>query len=1066
MKNKKKQLATKIILSIVIGIYHAVPAYALPNQGTLDNSNAAAISTQGTTMSITGKGANNILNWATFSIDKGETVNFTDKSNYLNLVRGVDISRIYGTLSGGGTVYLVNPNGILFGQGAKLDNVGSFIASTRNISVINQDAFLNNPNDTAAVLGTDSKEMDNKDYYPSDSSYVPKISVADIQLTNVPQSATKIILDGPCGVILKTTELLDKTTQVLTRKDSGEIGIGSDTDKVTLTDAQKAKISLVEGNTITAYSENSNVLQGYKKINNLDELKDIEKYGHFLLNDNIDATNVLNYHPYNASYGVLDGMGYEISNLKVSESGGHAGLFAEANNTTIRNLGLVNANIKGEKQWVNGYHGSTEDTYGTGGIAGDFSGEMTNVYVTGKIQGDGDVGGIVGKLSYGGSIWHSHNSSSITGKKSYSLGGIVGRVGFQSTLYRSFLVNTYNQGDIFETESDYTNSYETINNLEIGGIVGAINNGYSDDSYPYADELAKATVLGVYNTGNIYNEIKASNLFSCNVTVGGIVGHVGPANPRFTADGVFVNIGDAYNLGKVDGRTYEKNGQIKSVNEYEGGILGNNESSPYNYTTIIKTSNITGNEMPSYYVKEKVTNSKNGFGNGITEQQMQEKFKPEMFGIYNIANIQSKSTGTPITSTPVDPTPVDPTPVDPTPVDPTPVDPTPVDPTPVDPTPVDPTPVDPTPVDPTPVNPTPVNPTPVDPTPINPDKIKNTSTFDTEWVLIENGVVPQGYEGEKMIVMDPNNPNYSQLYIRKDPRYEAKILYESRDYSDKIPKNEKTITLLDGKEYGEAKINGNMYIKNLKTDAITKDQNIKVTFNIYNSESTSGVVEVYDADGNKIKTEWITPFKRHAESVKETFKAVTKIGTDELTAAKTSVEITVPAGGYFRITNNENNSPSLKLHNAVTNAINDSTFCMDLIGMLAGKGDDTVKEEVKEAFAEVITDAVVEKLKKLPEDITADVMENTLKSVMDGFIKNESSDNPIDKGIKDSLKKKLSARGVTELAVYTAIDAVSGFTKPVQDALFLMNKAFNKMEGGWSKQRTAHSKSTNFIIAY
>lgn len=247
MKNNRKHLAAKILLTLVIGIYHAVPAYALPNQGTLDNSAAASIATQGTTMSITGKGANNILNWATFSIDKGETVKFTDKSNYLNLVRGVDISRIYGTMSGGGTVYLVNPNGILFGQGARLDNVGSFIASTRNISAINQDAFLNNPNDTTAVLGTDRKEMDNKDYYPSNSPYVPKISVADIQLTNVPQSATKIILDGPGGVILKNTELIDKTTQILTRKDGGEIGIGSVNGNVSLSDAQKVKIGLIEG---------------------------------------------------------------------------------------------------------------------------------------------------------------------------------------------------------------------------------------------------------------------------------------------------------------------------------------------------------------------------------------------------------------------------------------------------------------------------------------------------------------------------------------------------------------------------------------------------------------------------------------------------------------------------------------------------------------------------------------------------------------------------------------------------------------------------------------------------
>ena len=63
-----------------------------------------------------------------------------DAQNYLNLVTGTEASSILGQLTGGGSVYLINPNGILFGANAKVD-VGAFYASTRNIDAVNTAAF-------------------------------------------------------------------------------------------------------------------------------------------------------------------------------------------------------------------------------------------------------------------------------------------------------------------------------------------------------------------------------------------------------------------------------------------------------------------------------------------------------------------------------------------------------------------------------------------------------------------------------------------------------------------------------------------------------------------------------------------------------------------------------------------------------------------------------------------------------------------------------------------------------------------------------------------------------------
>ena len=114
-------------------------ALAAPVMPTLDYRGAPPDVTIATTtsnvnasMDIKSPPEYNVLKWIDFSIGQGGTVQF-DTNNYLNYVTGHGRSEIDGVLQGKGSIYLINPNGILFGSTARVD-VGSLYLSTRRLT--------------------------------------------------------------------------------------------------------------------------------------------------------------------------------------------------------------------------------------------------------------------------------------------------------------------------------------------------------------------------------------------------------------------------------------------------------------------------------------------------------------------------------------------------------------------------------------------------------------------------------------------------------------------------------------------------------------------------------------------------------------------------------------------------------------------------------------------------------------------------------------------------------------------------------------------------------------------
>jgi fibronectin-binding autotransporter adhesin len=139
-KGSRRTLAAAA-LSLLAG---AVQAGPLGGQVVVG---AGTITQSGATTTITQASQNLSLNWKSFNIAPQETVDFVQPSVTsvaVNRIFDINGTQILGHLNANGQVYLINPNGIVFGRGAEVD-VGGLVASTLN---------LNDP-----TFGTDTKSF-------------------------------------------------------------------------------------------------------------------------------------------------------------------------------------------------------------------------------------------------------------------------------------------------------------------------------------------------------------------------------------------------------------------------------------------------------------------------------------------------------------------------------------------------------------------------------------------------------------------------------------------------------------------------------------------------------------------------------------------------------------------------------------------------------------------------------------------------------------------------------------------------------------------------------------------
>ncbi|MGS9739902.1 two-partner secretion domain-containing protein [Pseudomonas aeruginosa] len=121
----------------LLGLFCQAPAVALPSGATVVSGDAGfQTSTDGRHMVIDQQSHKLITNWNEFSVRADERVSFHQPGQdavALNRVIGRNGSDIQGRIDANGKVFLVNPNGVVFGKSAQV-NVGGLVASTLDLA--------------------------------------------------------------------------------------------------------------------------------------------------------------------------------------------------------------------------------------------------------------------------------------------------------------------------------------------------------------------------------------------------------------------------------------------------------------------------------------------------------------------------------------------------------------------------------------------------------------------------------------------------------------------------------------------------------------------------------------------------------------------------------------------------------------------------------------------------------------------------------------------------------------------------------------------------------------------
>ncbi|WP_415891255.1 filamentous hemagglutinin N-terminal domain-containing protein [Neptuniibacter sp. SY11_33] len=139
MNWSKTAISTFVKSAMVAGVSGSIliPNKALSGpEGGVISQGSGSISVDNKTTTIQQSSNAMVVDWQSFNVAQDELVKFehpSAKASTLNRIHDQNPSQILGRVEGQGNVFLINPNGIVFGENSTV-NLGSLVATTKQIS--------------------------------------------------------------------------------------------------------------------------------------------------------------------------------------------------------------------------------------------------------------------------------------------------------------------------------------------------------------------------------------------------------------------------------------------------------------------------------------------------------------------------------------------------------------------------------------------------------------------------------------------------------------------------------------------------------------------------------------------------------------------------------------------------------------------------------------------------------------------------------------------------------------------------------------------------------------------
>ncbi len=300
--------------------------------------------------------------------------------------------------------------------------------------------------------------------------------------------------------------------------------------------------------------------------------------GSFILDSDIDMSEIPNQSPIGNSAvkftGTFNGAGYTISGINITDSG-PAGFFGVIENAAVLNLNLSGAVISTFENV------STTDNIAVGMLAGVVlsNSSIENCSVTGTVEGNGNEGGLIGKIycsSGSVNVGDCLNYATITSPVGYT-GGIVSSIDCTSTAevgvnitgcvnyanISSFSQDDCRVGGICAFAKSSTGVvFETCKNE---GVIIGTNSATSTSDAPFAAGIVGRIEL-LDSAGAYFSIIGSSNnsAISASYNAGGILGYSKGSASSTVESGIY----KCKNTGTVTVNA------SSSTAKYSGGIVG------------------------------------------------------------------------------------------------------------------------------------------------------------------------------------------------------------------------------------------------------------------------------------------------------------------------------------------------------------------------------------------------------------------------------------------------------------------------------------------------------------